>query len=69
MSYENTECPCGGKKERDTMLCNTCFTELEAHPAMKFFKDANGSLESRRHAAVILISCSKGLGKQRGKKA
>lgn len=69
MSYENTECPCGGKKERDTMLCNACFTELDGHPAMKIFKDAEARVESRRHADVILISCSKGIGKRRGKKA
>jgi hypothetical protein len=24
MSYENTECPCGGKKERNTPICDPC---------------------------------------------
>ena len=24
MSYENTDCPCGGKKDRETLICNAC---------------------------------------------
>jgi len=24
MSYENTSCPCGGRKERETMICDAC---------------------------------------------
>jgi hypothetical protein len=67
MSYENTKCPCGGEKDQNTMLCNGCFAELEEHPAMKIFKDESARVESRRHAAFILISCSNGIGKRRKK--
>ena len=30
MSYENTSCPCGGRKERETMICADCVTAINA---------------------------------------
>lgn len=45
MSYENTQCPCGGKKLIDTMLCSECEAFLADHPSMKV------RLDARHHAA------------------
>jgi hypothetical protein len=59
MSYEDTSCPCGGKKERETMLCNDCEQYLADHPAMKVFRDKSDSAESRRHAATILLTVAR----------
>lgn len=33
MSYEGTICPCGDKKESNTMLCNGCVSTFEQHPS------------------------------------
>lgn len=65
MSYEDTNCPCGGKKERDTMLCDRCESDLAQHPSMPVFKNLENALESRRHAAIVLLSLSRGLGRKR----
>lgn len=65
MSYEDTICPCGGKKESDTMLCPQCETDLANHPSMPVFKDQGNALEARRHAATILCSLARGLGRKR----
>lgn len=59
MSYENTKCPCGGNKPTDTMLCDECETALADHPSMKYFKDSKGPVESRRQAAIILVSVAR----------
>ncbi len=59
MSYENTHCPCGGKKVTDTMLCNECETEFSEHVSMKTFRDESARVESRRHAAIILLSLAR----------
>ena len=59
MSYENTDCPCGGQKQRETMLCPECVSatagtadaECLANPAM--------SWEHRRTAAMRLLAVSR----------
>jgi len=60
MSYESTVCPCGGKKMSNTMLCCTCETAYAEHPAMSVFKDESCDLESRRHAAITLVTLARG---------
>jgi hypothetical protein len=59
MSWEDTDCPCGGKKERETMLCRECETYLADHPAMKHFRDEQCPPAGRRHAAIVLLTCSR----------
>lgn len=56
MSYEDTNCPCGGTKERETMLCKECMEALKDHPCMRGFLDARQSTQSRRHDAVVLVT-------------
>lgn len=59
MSYENTNCPCGGTKERDTMLCDSCLEYLADRKEMVSFRDVLLPLEYRRNAAIILLSLSR----------
>ena len=56
MSYEDTNCPCGGTKERETMLCKECMEALKDHPCMKGFLSSTESTQSRRHDAIVLVS-------------
>lgn len=63
MSFENTDCPCGGTKERETLICPECSQYLKDHPAMKSMNNGNNSVESRRHAAIVILSCARGRGK------
>lgn len=60
MSYEGTVCPCGGKKQPNTMLCVGCETAFADHPSMAAFKDERRDLETRRHAAMTLLSLARG---------
>ena len=60
MSFEDSNCPCGGKKEPGTMLCQLCESELATHPSMPVFKDHQSNLELRRHAAIVLVTLARG---------
>ena len=59
MSYENTVCPCSGKKEPKTMLCRDCETAFADHPSMKEFKSGTDR-EARMHAAMTLLTLARG---------
>jgi hypothetical protein len=59
MSYEDTHCPCGDRKPTDTMLCDVCLADLAARREMMIFKDGTQDMESRRHAASILLTLSR----------
>ena len=59
MSYDNTKCPCGGKKPTDTMLCADCNTWLADDREMKTFRDGNAPVLWRRSAAISLLSMAR----------
>jgi hypothetical protein len=59
MSFEDTNCPCGGKKDPATMLCDACMDYLKDRKEMAIFM-ADGPVEYRRHAAIILLSLARG---------
>lgn len=59
MSFENNLCPCGGKKERETMLCAACESKFAGHPSMAAFKNHDLPVTARRHAAEVLISLAR----------
>lgn len=63
MSYEDTNCPCGGKKPTDTMLCDACELAFVEHPAMKDFNNGSLGTDTRHHAAVILVTLSRKRGR------
>jgi hypothetical protein len=57
MSYEDTNCPCGGKKERETMLCADCMKAFADTPDMKVFLDPiKYGVDARRPAAILLCA-------------
>lgn len=63
MSYENTACPCGGKKERETMICAACADYIEsttAHVDLARHNDQAFSVESRRGMAIRMLTIARG---------
>lgn len=60
MSYEDTNCPCGGKKRRRTMLCAECIKAFAARSEMRTYQDETQHPTMRQHAALILISLARG---------
>lgn len=65
MAYEDTKCPCGGKKPTDTMLCDDCVEHLKDRREMAEYQDITLRHDYRRSAATILVS----LARQRNKPA
>lgn len=59
MSYEGTICPCGNRKQPNTMLCDECERVFADHPSMRDFKH-HTDIEMRQHAAMTLVSLSRG---------
>ena len=56
MAYEDTNCPCGGRKDRETMLCTACQEWLAEHPALKTWQDGTLIWNARRDAAIVLVT-------------
>lgn len=54
MAFDDTKCPCGGKKLPETMLCRECETHLATDPDMIAFLGGY-----RREAAIRLLSRSR----------
>lgn len=59
MAYEDTNCPCGGKKERETMLCADCQTAFADNVQMKILRDASALFEWKRSSAIALLSLAR----------
>ena len=64
MSYENTSCPCGGRKERETMLCLDCKAYVASTIEAAVMNDASRSWQTRRNAAIRLLSIARGRDKK-----
>lgn len=60
MAYHDTNCPCGGKKPTDTMLCDECVTEFSHRRELKDYQDGSQPVDHRRHAAEILLALAHG---------
>lgn len=59
-SWEGSICPCGGTKERETMLCPECVAHFEQErPSLFVYLDAKQPLELRRSSAIILASLAR----------
>ena len=56
MSYENNQCPCGGRKERETMLCAPCVAATEITIESAVMHDTTRTWQARRNAAIRLIA-------------
>ena len=61
MSYESNQCPCGGRKERETMLCQACLDHMaERHPfELRHWQDPNERMETRRSSAIRLLAAAR----------
>jgi hypothetical protein len=55
MSYENTQCPCGGHKPRETMICPACEIACAGHDLIRY-RDDQSPVESRRNAAIRILA-------------
>lgn len=59
MSYENTSCPCGGRKERETMLCAPCVAATDGTADAVIIADSTRPWQARRNAAIRLIATAR----------
>lgn len=59
MSWENEVCPCGGRKARETMLCERCREALADTYEMAVFSDETADHGQRRAAAIRLLSMAR----------
>jgi hypothetical protein len=59
MAYDDTHCPCGGQKIRETMLCDPCQIRLASRPENLILQDAASTWEQRRSAAIRLIALAR----------
>lgn len=59
MSYDDTKCPCGGKKPPSTMLCDECIEAFKDRKELQQYQDNSYTVEFRRHAAIILLTLAR----------
>ena len=66
MSYENTSCPCGGKKERETMICADCVTAINgANPNdLALYEDHRIPTSTRRAMAIRILATARRRGQR-----
>ena len=62
MSFEDTHCPCGGKKRCGVMLCDKCVSSMEGRPELSDYEDENLQWDSRRAAAIRLCMMARKMG-------
>ena len=59
MSYENSNCPCGGKKLTDTLLCPACEDLFKSHRDRSAMWDRKLPFDARRQAAIRVLAMSR----------
>ena len=64
MSWDNTTCPCGGEKQRETLICAACELALSDDPAMRLWRNLENDRQFRRAGAIRLLSLSRQRSKQ-----
>jgi hypothetical protein len=66
MSYENTSCPCGGRKKRETMICDPCKAFIASAPCndLDFCEDHRNPVEKRRAMAILILAAARRRGKR-----
>ena len=64
MSYENTSCPCGGRKERETMICDPCksFASVTAANDLSLYEDHRIPVKTRRAMAIRILAIARRRG-------
>ncbi len=56
MSFENQQCPCGDKKQPETMLCAACEKSVAGTFDRSRMDDRTAPLEARRRSAIRILS-------------
>jgi hypothetical protein len=69
MSYEDTNCPCGGRKQTETLLCDDCVEAFKDRNEMWSYRDAALPLSWRRQSAIILCALARGRRHRAGQDA
>lgn len=59
MSYDNTHCPCGGKKMTETMLCPECEVAVAGTFDRQEMDNPHASFEKRRNAAIRVLAVAR----------
>lgn len=59
MSWADTKCPCGGIKERETMLCGECLETFAATTELAAVNNPLISFSGRRGCAIRLLSMAR----------
>lgn len=59
MSWEDTSCPCGGRKDRETMLCVECQTQFKDRPETKELNSDQLSFSQKRSSAIALLALAR----------
>lgn len=63
MAWHDTKCPCGGRKETDTLICAKCVEHAQEDHSraydLRTFQDGKESIEHRRGAAVRLLAAAR----------
>jgi hypothetical protein len=62
MAYDDNNCACGGKKERDTLMCVACKEETSHYKEWGVYLDDRYSTEPRRSAAIMLLAAARRRG-------
>ena len=64
MSYESTNCPCGGRKERETMICDPCksFASITAANDLALYEDHRIPTQTRRAMAIRILAIARRRG-------
>lgn len=60
MSFEDTNCPCGERKDPHTLLCEQCQEEFKQRPELKDYANDQLGMQRRRDAAIILVTLARG---------
>ena len=65
MSYESTTCPCGGKKDQETMICAPCkaFASITAANDLALYEDHRIPTQTRRAMAIRILAIARRRGK------
>lgn len=59
MSWANTTCPCGGAKERETMLCQACEVAVAGTFDRREMENEAAGFTERRNAAIRVLAVAR----------
>lgn len=59
MAFQDTHCPCGGTKERETLICTDCCQHFTGTLELATYLETSWPRDSRRTAAIRLLSMAR----------